>query len=387
MGSGFGIAAIVVFCLSLGVPLIGNFITLLALVLVVFSAIGGNKIWPIAISAASAVKLFFLSPTWMAAIYQDLTWMVVTLAFIAAPIVAMVLRGGGGSAIVQRLTPASQTNARRGGDDVADWDRIQNKDDLDSLQEYLLRHPQGRFAELARMKLERAGVAPLAGPSPVTPSSTEREQSAPSTPEPSAPARQRKLAPFWLVVVPVLLVGLAGGAYFWWRQNGAEVAAINPADVAPAQPTEPEGSAATEQFTDPIAYCRAVVEAVPGPDERYVGGEVEWLRTQLGIRPDQPANIVWRCVDGQMQACAELNTPICAPVETSAIPSADLRQFCRENPDTDAIPRIYGGFGGSAHEWRCTNGRPHTVGASVELDEFGFRRDAYVTVSPPDATP
>lgn len=48
-------------------------------------------------------------------------------------------------------------------DDVAFWDRI-DKSDTDSLQEYLLRHPTGRFVELARTKLTRMGVQPLSAP-------------------------------------------------------------------------------------------------------------------------------------------------------------------------------------------------------------------------------
>lgn len=51
-----------------------------------------------------------------------------------------------------------------GGDDVAFWDRI-DKTDTDDLQEYLLRFPDGRFVELAKVKLERAGV-PLLAPAP-----------------------------------------------------------------------------------------------------------------------------------------------------------------------------------------------------------------------------
>ncbi len=45
-------------------------------------------------------------------------------------------------------------------DDLDFWDRM-DKSDTDQLQEYLIRHPSGRFVELARAKLERAGVAPL----------------------------------------------------------------------------------------------------------------------------------------------------------------------------------------------------------------------------------
>lgn len=64
----------------------------------------------------------------------------------------------------RRPLPAPQHEAvaalANGDDDVAFWDRI-DKSDPDSLQEYLLRHPAGRFVELARAKLARLGIAPL----------------------------------------------------------------------------------------------------------------------------------------------------------------------------------------------------------------------------------
>jgi hypothetical protein len=168
MGSGFGIAALIVLFLSLGIPIYGNFITLIALFLVIFSALGGNKIWPIAIVAAGAVKLFFLSPSWMIAMSQEGAYALWTLAFLAAPIAAMLFNSAKGA----RASPTDSEQGRGREQppplqapsveaDVADWDRIADKDSPDLLQEYLLRHPSGRFAELARMKLERMGIAAL----------------------------------------------------------------------------------------------------------------------------------------------------------------------------------------------------------------------------------
>lgn len=62
------------------------------------------------------------------------------------------------SQVRQRLGQALE-----GGDisDTSAWDRLTNKDDPDQLQEYLIRHPSGRFAELARLKLARMNVEPL----------------------------------------------------------------------------------------------------------------------------------------------------------------------------------------------------------------------------------
>jgi hypothetical protein len=46
-------------------------------------------------------------------------------------------------------------------EDTAYWDALADKNDIDGLQEYLIRFPQGRFAALARLKLDRMNVTPL----------------------------------------------------------------------------------------------------------------------------------------------------------------------------------------------------------------------------------
>jgi hypothetical protein len=55
---------------------------------------------------------------------------------------------------------AVNPTAATADDDIASWDRT-DKADEDSLQEYLLRHPTGRFRELAISKLTKMGVKPL----------------------------------------------------------------------------------------------------------------------------------------------------------------------------------------------------------------------------------
>ncbi len=43
--------------------------------------------------------------------------------------------------------------------DTTFWDGLADKNDPDALEEYLVRHPTGRFAELAKRRLERADGA------------------------------------------------------------------------------------------------------------------------------------------------------------------------------------------------------------------------------------
>jgi hypothetical protein len=57
-----------------------------------------------------------------------------------------------------RRTVAVSAGATADDHDTAFWDNMRDKNDLDELEEYLIRFPAGRFAQLARNKLERGGV-------------------------------------------------------------------------------------------------------------------------------------------------------------------------------------------------------------------------------------
>jgi hypothetical protein len=66
--------------------------------------------------------------------------------------------------------------------DTSFWDGLKDKSNPDDLEEYLLRFPQGKFAELARIRLQRKGIAaPVAALPPVVK----------APPAPSAPATPR----------------------------------------------------------------------------------------------------------------------------------------------------------------------------------------------------
>ena len=69
MAKGFAIAAFVFMLLSFPVPILGNYMTLGALVLVTIAAWHGDTVWTIAVTVISGVKLFLLSPTWHLAMF------------------------------------------------------------------------------------------------------------------------------------------------------------------------------------------------------------------------------------------------------------------------------------------------------------------------------
>jgi len=355
MNSGFGIAALIVFFLSLGVPFVGNFITLVALILVSVAAWNRNVIWPIAIASASAVKLFFLSPSWMILMSQEGGYVVWTLLFLALPIGVLLLRrvNAGAEQNTENAQPfwqmpiadSPRSALPKSGDDVSDWDRIADKNDADSLQEYLLRHPEGRFAELARMKLERMVIRPLE-PKAHTPSPPVVAEQTP-TPEHApedrpAPARDRERPSLAVADAPrqyeasseysssfdveeparrglplaamialaaVVVGGLGFGGVYFWRQMQNERSERAAWEAVPAD------SSAIRRFlaADPGEYRDEAQDALAQLEaqrsrQANEANTVEALQQYLGEFPDGVHSLAARGRLAELQETARLET-------------------------------------------------------------------------------
>lgn len=139
---------------------------------------------------------------------------------------------------------AEQPVFRPREEDVESWDRIANKDDPDALQEYLLRHPNGRFAELARLKLERLGVSPVAAPPPRNAAPAHTAPAAPPPPPPTVsepdnayredytsvePRKSPNVAA--LLMIAIITIGGIGYGFYAFvlpRLGGETVAAVDP---------------------------------------------------------------------------------------------------------------------------------------------------------------
>lgn len=64
MGKSTGITAFVLLLISLPIPILGNYLSLLAVLILSFSALQGEKQWVLITDLIAWVKMFFLSPTW-----------------------------------------------------------------------------------------------------------------------------------------------------------------------------------------------------------------------------------------------------------------------------------------------------------------------------------
>ena len=179
--------------------------------------------------------------------------------------------------------------------------------------------------------------------------------------------RNRKTAMRWIVNYSVL------GALITF--TGAVFAQTPPA----AQP----------QFSDPFKYC-AAIGTIDAPDGRYVGtaapeAVIEDLKKKARLADDAPADwvaagTVWRCMDRKVWACfVGANLPCSEKANTSAIPQAAVRDFCKTNLNAD-IPTIVTGRA-TIYDWRCVNGTPQVSKKLFTPDAQGFLSNFWYELS------
>lgn len=95
MDKGFGIPALVFAIISIFVPLFGIFVSGIAVLLAVLSALAGDRIFATSTAVIVAVNTFFLSPLTLALLVQKTGFLLAALACLAAPFVAIALNASG----------------------------------------------------------------------------------------------------------------------------------------------------------------------------------------------------------------------------------------------------------------------------------------------------
>jgi hypothetical protein len=135
-------------------------------------------------------------------------------------------------------------------------------------------------------------------------------------------------------------------------------------------------------FTDPSAYCRAV-GTIDAPDSRYgAAGVPDWIRAAFfspqqiaaqreGRQPDY--GIAWRCVQGDVFACQNAQTPSCMKPDTNRTPSAAMLEFCKDaQHSASVVPRVVTGTARMlAYDWVCRGSVP-AIAKETPLDAQGF---------------
>jgi hypothetical protein len=151
-----------------------------------------------------------------------------------------------------------------------------------------------------------------------------------------------------------------------------------------------QSSAAT--YDDPFAYC-AAVGTIDRPDARYVGPAVppsvaRGLARAFGVTADPPPepfsqNSSWRCMNGAVYACTVgANLPCLEKPPADPEPSEAMRSFCREQPDSAAIPAYVTGHA-TLYDWSCDESRPRRGRVLTTLDERGYMSSIWHRLSGP----
>jgi hypothetical protein len=111
-------------------------------------------------------------------------------------------------------------------------------------------------------------------------------------------------------------------------------------------------------------------------------GAFEKLFPGASIPPDErtlEAGAHIRCMDGRLFACfTGANLP-CGKMNTVR-DNHGAEMFCRENPDSDAVPAYATGHE-TIYTYRCVSGRPRIDGTLFTLDRRGFAAELWTPLN------
>ena len=161
--------------------------------------------------------------------------------------------------------------------------------------------------------------------------------------------------------------------------------------TAPNTPTAaPSQTAAT--FADPFAYC-ASVGTIDQPDGRYTGDKVPDAIIQGYIKAagltgtTEPMDMfkqttIWRCMDNKVYACNfGANLPCDSKANTDKTPTQAMADFCKANPDSQAIPMSVTGHE-TIYSWHCVKDTPTLLDQIDQVDAAGYLARIWYPLEP-----
>jgi hypothetical protein len=161
--------------------------------------------------------------------------------------------------------------------------------------------------------------------------------------------------------------------------------------ITPEPRTTPAADTPAATYSDPFAYCAAVGSA-DAPDARYTGPDAPeavaaGLRTEFNT-PDTPLEVYqrgmyWRCMDGQVYACAVgANIPCTTKADLSKTPAQPMQDFCQANPGSEFVPAVATGRA-TVYSWRCAGTTPTIIEQVVTPDAQGFISEFWYALPAP----
>jgi hypothetical protein len=134
-------------------------------------------------------------------------------------------------------------------------------------------------------------------------------------------------------------------------------------------------STPAQAFSNLFDYC-AAVGTIDQPDSRFTGVYPESkAEAGFGIEPGaiHERAFAWRCMDGAVWVCAQLNSPICGKANVSREPTKPMIDYCQLDPDAPVIPAVVmGQEHPPAYDWVCRQGVPTATRELFTPDPRGY---------------
>lgn len=134
-------------------------------------------------------------------------------------------------------------------------------------------------------------------------------------------------------------------------------------------------SAQAQSYRNIFDYC-AAVRTIDRPDNRFTGVlPVNKAATAFRIEPGalHENAFAWRCMNGAVLVCAQLNSPICGTANVRRAPTKPMVDYCQMAPDSAVIPAIVmGQEHPPAYNWACRQGAPTITRQLFTPDPRGY---------------
>lgn len=163
-----------------------------------------------------------------------------------------------------------------------------------------------------------------------------------------------------LALAAFTALGIGGG----WGVAQALQGVVQPEALLTAA-REPGG------FHDVFSYC-AAVGTVDAPDHRYHGvSPPPEVAAALADAAGSPETLRWRCMDGEVYACATGPNVACGRADHRQRPNMAVRRYCQSQPDAPSVPLGVAGPR-TLYQWSCAGTQAVMARQVAHADARGF---------------
>jgi len=133
-------------------------------------------------------------------------------------------------------------------------------------------------------------------------------------------------------------------------------------------------------YSEPFAYC-AAAGTIDAPDARCIGPRlpdsiIQGMIVKGIIAADAPPefqrNATWWCMQSHVWVCHfGANLPCLEKANSSKVPTSEMEDYCRANPNAENIPAAVTGRT-TVYEWKCNSAKPEVARQIFQADPQGY---------------